>query len=55
MRAAVRSIGKLADLGLGTIVCYHGSVVGEGANKQLRRVIQEVPRERDERERYLYS
>jgi hypothetical protein len=48
MRAAVRSIGKLADLELGTIVCYHGSVVGEDANKQLRRVIQEVPRERDE-------
>src|ERR687890_829076 len=41
MRAAVQSIRSLADLEIDTIVCYHGGVVSEDANGQLRRVIQE--------------
>jgi hypothetical protein len=27
-----------------TIICYHGGVVGEDANGQLQRVLQEVSR-----------
>ena len=30
------------------IVCYHGGVVSEDANGQLRRVIQEISHERDQ-------
>jgi glyoxylase-like metal-dependent hydrolase (beta-lactamase superfamily II) len=45
---AARSVRRLADLEIDTIVCYHGGVVSEDANGQLRRVIQEVSRERDE-------
>ena len=37
---------RLADLEIATIVCYHGGVVGEDANGQLRRVIQEASGER---------
>jgi glyoxylase-like metal-dependent hydrolase (beta-lactamase superfamily II) len=48
VRAAARSVRRLADLEIDTIVCYHGGVVGEDANGQLRRVIQEASRERDE-------
>jgi glyoxylase-like metal-dependent hydrolase (beta-lactamase superfamily II) len=48
VREAVRSVRRLADLDAETIVCYHGSVVGEDANGQLRRVIQEASRERAE-------
>src|ERR687889_802423 len=47
MRTALQSLRTLADLEIDTIVCYHGGVVGEDANGQLRRVIQEVSRERD--------
>src|ERR671920_1248919 len=45
---AARSVRRLADLEIDTIVCYHGGVVGEDANGQLQRVIQEVSREGDE-------
>jgi glyoxylase-like metal-dependent hydrolase (beta-lactamase superfamily II) len=48
MRTALQSLRTLADLEIDTIVCYHGGVVSEDANGQLRRVIQEVSRERDE-------
>ena len=48
MRTAIQSIRRLADLEIDTIVCYHGGVVGEDANGQLRRVLQEVSREGDE-------
>ena len=48
MRAAVRSVRRLADLEIDTIVCYHGGVVSEDANGQLRRVVREASRERDE-------
>src|ERR687898_1234172 len=45
MRPTMQSIRRLADLEIDTIVCYHGGVVGEDANGQLRRVLQEVSRE----------
>src|ERR671913_1140390 len=48
MRTAIQSIRRLADLEIDTIVCYHGGVVSEDANGQLRRVIQEASRDRDE-------
>jgi glyoxylase-like metal-dependent hydrolase (beta-lactamase superfamily II) len=48
MRPAMQSIRRLADLEIDTIVCYHGGVIGEDANGQLRRVLQEVSRESDE-------
>src|SRR5215210_5712511 len=48
VRAALRSVRRLADLEIDTIVCYHGGVVGEDANGQLRRVVREASRERDE-------
>ena len=48
MRTALQSIRRLADLEVDTIVCYHGGVVSEDANGQLRRVIQEASAERDE-------
>jgi glyoxylase-like metal-dependent hydrolase (beta-lactamase superfamily II) len=48
MSTALQSMRRLADLDIDTIVCYHGGVVGEDANGQLRRVIQEVSGERDE-------
>ena len=41
---AARSVRRLAELDVETIVCYHGGVVGDDANGQLRRVIQEVSR-----------
>ena len=48
MRTALESIRRLADLEIDTIVCYHGGVVSEDANGQLRRVIQEASADRDE-------
>jgi glyoxylase-like metal-dependent hydrolase (beta-lactamase superfamily II) len=48
VRAAVRSVRRLADLEIDTIVCYHGGVVGEDANGQLRRVVLELSSEHDE-------
>jgi glyoxylase-like metal-dependent hydrolase (beta-lactamase superfamily II) len=48
MGTALQSLRTLADLDIDTIVCYHGGVVSEDVNGQLRRVIQEVSRERDE-------
>jgi len=48
MRTAIQSIRRLADLEIDTIVCYHGGVVSEDVNGQLRRVIQEASRDRDE-------
>jgi glyoxylase-like metal-dependent hydrolase (beta-lactamase superfamily II) len=48
MRTAIKSIRRLADLEIDIIICYHGGVVSEGANEQLRRVIQEASSDRDE-------
>jgi glyoxylase-like metal-dependent hydrolase (beta-lactamase superfamily II) len=48
MGTAIQSIRRLADLEIDTLVCYHGGVLSEDADGQLRRVIQEVSRERDE-------
>jgi glyoxylase-like metal-dependent hydrolase (beta-lactamase superfamily II) len=48
VREAVRSVRRLAELDVETIVCYHGGVVGEEANAQLQRVVQEVSRVGDE-------
>jgi glyoxylase-like metal-dependent hydrolase (beta-lactamase superfamily II) len=48
MGTAIQSLRRLADLEIDIIVCYHGGVVSEDANGQLRRVIQEVSRDRDE-------
>ncbi len=43
MSTAIRSTQRLADLDIDTIVCYHGGVVSEDANGQLRRVLREAP------------
>src|SRR5918998_1079371 len=43
MSTAIRSTQRLADLDINTIVCYHGGVVSEDANGQLRRVLREAP------------
>jgi glyoxylase-like metal-dependent hydrolase (beta-lactamase superfamily II) len=48
MHTAIESIRTLADLDVDTIICYHGGVVSEDANGQLRRVIQEASRNHDE-------
>jgi glyoxylase-like metal-dependent hydrolase (beta-lactamase superfamily II) len=48
MRTAVQSVRRLADLDVNTIVCYHGGVVSEDANEQLRRVIRKASRNRGE-------
>jgi glyoxylase-like metal-dependent hydrolase (beta-lactamase superfamily II) len=42
MRTASQSVRKLADLDVQTIICYHGGVVQEDANAQLKRVAQEM-------------
>jgi glyoxylase-like metal-dependent hydrolase (beta-lactamase superfamily II) len=42
MPTASQSVQKLAELDVQTIVCYHGGVVRENANEQLRRVAQEL-------------
>jgi glyoxylase-like metal-dependent hydrolase (beta-lactamase superfamily II) len=38
---AARSLRRLAELDVETIVCYHGGVVDKDANEQLRRVVEE--------------
>jgi glyoxylase-like metal-dependent hydrolase (beta-lactamase superfamily II) len=48
IRTALRSIRRLADLDVDTIVCYHGGVVDQDANGQLQRVVREVSRGSDE-------
>jgi glyoxylase-like metal-dependent hydrolase (beta-lactamase superfamily II) len=48
MRTALRSIRRLADLDVDTIVCYHAAVVADDANGQLRRVIEETSADRNE-------
>jgi glyoxylase-like metal-dependent hydrolase (beta-lactamase superfamily II) len=48
VRQALQSIRRLADLEIEMIVCYHGGVVSEDANGQLRRVVQRVSRNLDE-------
>src|SRR5215210_6639000 len=48
MRTALQSIRRLADLEIDTIVCYHGGVVSEDVNGQLRRLIEEASRDREE-------
>ena len=48
MRTALRSVRRLAELDVETVVCYHGGVVGEDANGQLRRIVKEASRERHE-------
>ena len=47
-RTAMQSVKRLADLDIDSIVCYHGGVVSEDANGQLRRVLQEASRNRDD-------
>ncbi len=47
MRTAIQSIRRLADLEIDTIVCYHGGVVSEDANGQLRRVVREASADHD--------
>jgi len=42
MPRASQSVGRLAELDVQTIICYHGGVVSEDANGQLRRVAQEL-------------
>jgi glyoxylase-like metal-dependent hydrolase (beta-lactamase superfamily II) len=41
MPTACQSVRKLADLDLQAIVCYHGGVVRDDANAQIRRVAEE--------------
>ena len=45
LREAALSVSRLAELDVKTIVCYHGGVVSEDANAQLRRVVRETSRE----------
>jgi glyoxylase-like metal-dependent hydrolase (beta-lactamase superfamily II) len=45
MPTASQSVRKLAGLDVRTIICYHGGVVAEDANGQLRRVAQELANE----------
>ena len=47
MDEAAQSVRRLAELDVETIVCYHGGVVNEDANGQLRRVIEESASNRD--------
>ena len=42
MPLAMQSVSKLAALDVDTIVCYHGGIVSEDANGQLRRLAQPV-------------
>jgi glyoxylase-like metal-dependent hydrolase (beta-lactamase superfamily II) len=42
---AARSVRRLAELDVETIVCYHGGVVDEDADGQLRRVVRETSSE----------
>ena len=45
MPTASQSVRKLAELDVRMIVCYHGGVVAEDANGQLRRVAQGLAQE----------
>jgi glyoxylase-like metal-dependent hydrolase (beta-lactamase superfamily II) len=45
MGEAVQSVRRLAELDVETIVCYHGGVVGEETNGQLRTLVQDTARE----------
>jgi hypothetical protein len=45
---AARSLRRLAELDVQTVVCYHGGVVSEDANGQIRRVVQDASSERGE-------
>jgi glyoxylase-like metal-dependent hydrolase (beta-lactamase superfamily II) len=45
---AIESLKRLADLDVDTIICYHGGVVSDDANGQLRRVIEETSRNHSE-------
>jgi glyoxylase-like metal-dependent hydrolase (beta-lactamase superfamily II) len=40
---AARSVRRLAELDVETVVCYHGGVVDEDANGQLQRVVGDAP------------
>lgn len=42
MATAARSVGKLAELEVQAIVCYHGGVVEDDAGGQLRRLAAEL-------------
>jgi glyoxylase-like metal-dependent hydrolase (beta-lactamase superfamily II) len=42
MAAAARSVAALAELDVQAIVCYHGGVVRDDANGQIRRVVEEL-------------
>jgi glyoxylase-like metal-dependent hydrolase (beta-lactamase superfamily II) len=42
MASATRSVRRLAELDVRAIVCYHGGVVRDDANGQLRRVADEL-------------
>jgi glyoxylase-like metal-dependent hydrolase (beta-lactamase superfamily II) len=48
---AARSVRRLAELDVETIVCYHGGVVDEDADGQLHRVVRETSGEHDDGER----
>jgi glyoxylase-like metal-dependent hydrolase (beta-lactamase superfamily II) len=45
---AARSVRRLAELDVETIVCYHGGVVDEDADGQLHRVVRETSSEHSE-------
>jgi glyoxylase-like metal-dependent hydrolase (beta-lactamase superfamily II) len=42
MPTAARSVGRLAELDVDAIVCYHGGVVTDDAGAQLRHVAEEL-------------
>jgi glyoxylase-like metal-dependent hydrolase (beta-lactamase superfamily II) len=46
-RTALQSTQKLADLHIDTIICYHGGVVSEDANGQLRRIVREASHDKN--------
>ena len=45
---AAQSVKRLAELDVEIVVCYHGGVVSDDANGQLRRVAEESPGNLDE-------
>lgn len=42
MKTASQSVAKLAELNVSAIICYHGGLVSDDANGQLRRVAREL-------------
>jgi glyoxylase-like metal-dependent hydrolase (beta-lactamase superfamily II) len=42
METAGRSVGRLAELDVQAVVCYHGGVVQDDASGQLRRLAEEL-------------